>query len=438
MARQSHILQHPGGRDLEVQRDVVITGMGVVSPIGIGCEAYWKSLCEQRSGVARLPDRTHLELPLCLGGAIKDFDPRQYIKPRKALKVMSREIQLGCAAARLAVEQAQIEDQRVDSARLGVVFGGDMLYCEPGELQDVYERCTADGQFCFDRWGTVAMAQLYPLWMLMYLPNIIACHIGIAHAARGSSNTICQGETSSLQAMIEAAAIILRGQADVMITGGSSSRLSVTPMLYRGTSHLSSRIDAPEAACRPFDSARDGTVNGEGAAAFVLESAEHARARGANVLARLRGWGQFFDHTGRSGAAGERAVGRAIEMALDRAELSADAVGHFNANASGLISEDAVEANAVHQVLGKTPVTAPASFFGVSGAARGAVELVATVLALQHGRVPVTLNYTQPDPRCPVNVVRDEPLLAPHPTAVALNRSQAGQAVALVLDAHQT
>ncbi|MFW6171282.1 MAG: beta-ketoacyl-[acyl-carrier-protein] synthase family protein [Planctomycetota bacterium] len=435
MARQSHTSGQQRAGDSGLRGQVVITGMGVVSPIGIGGEAYWESLCRQRSGVGILPDRADMDLPLCMGGAIQGFDPRQYIKPRKALKVMSREIQTGCSAAGLAMQQAGLEGHRVDAQRFGVVFGGDMLYCEPDELQDVYRRCVADGEFSFRRWGKTAMARLYPLWMLMYLPNMIACHIGIAHSARGSSNTICQGETSSLQAMIEAATIILRGRADIMITGGSSSRLSVTPMLYRGMEHLSSRIESPQEACRPFDAARDGTVHGEGAAAFVLESEEHARARGAKVLARLCGWGQFFDHDKRAESPPGRAIGRAIEMALGHAELNADAVGHFNANAAGLVSGDAIEANAVREVLGQVPVTAPASFFGVLGAGRGAVELVASVLALEHGLVPVTLNYTRPDPRCPVNVIHGRPLPAEHPTAVVLNRSQAGQAVAVVLEA---
>ena len=120
------------------------------------------------------------------------------------------------------------------------------------------------------------MAKMYPLWMLMYLPNMIACHVGIAHDARGPNNTICQGEVSSLLALIEAATSSSAGHADVMIVGGSSSRLSMTPDVYRGIEHLSSRIDPPAEACRPFDATRDGTVNGEGAAAFVLEREEHA------------------------------------------------------------------------------------------------------------------------------------------------------------------
>ena len=138
------------------------------------------------------------------------------------------------------------------------------------------------------------MSELYPLWMLMYLPNMVACHIGIAHDARGPNNTICQGEASSLLALIEAALIIERGHADVMITGGSSSRMTATSMLYRGMDQLSRRIDTPETACRPFDATRDGAVNGEGAATFVLEREEFAAARGAKILARVTGWGMAF------------------------------------------------------------------------------------------------------------------------------------------------
>lgn len=412
----------------------MITGTGVVSPIGIGCDAYWQSLCQQRSGVGILPGRAHTDLPLCMGAAIKDFDPKQYVTPRKALKVMCREIQTGFSAADLAMEQAEFDKDLLDPDRLGVVFGGDMLYCEPSELQEVYSRCMENGEFNFSRWGPVAMARLYPLWMLMYLPNMIACHIGIAHAARGSSNTICQGETSSLLAIIEAATVISRGQADVMITGGSSSRLSITPMLYHGIDQLSPRINAPQEACRPFDAARDGSVNGEGAAAFVLESEEHAKARGARVLARLRGWGQSFCGRGNDESPTGYAVSRSIEIALAKANLPATAVGHVNAHASGDVADDAVEATAIRRVLGDAPVTAPKSFFGVIGGGSGAVELVASLLALEHGQIPVTLNYTQPDPSCPVNVVHDQLWDASHPTAVVLNRSQSGQAVALVLD----
>ena len=167
----------------------------------------------------------------------------------------------------------------------------------------------------------VFMSELYPLWMLMYLPNMVACHIGIAHDARGPNNTICQGEASSLLALIEAALIIERGHADVMITGGSSSRMTATSMLYRGMDHLSRRIDSPQSACRPFDATRDGAVNGEGAATFVLEREEFATARGAKILARVTGWGMTFASPDSRTFTHGQAIQRSIEKMLATSQL---------------------------------------------------------------------------------------------------------------------
>ncbi len=422
-------------RSSESRSGVVITGVGVVSPIGIGCESYWTSLNQLRSGVEQLPHRADVAIPLQIGGTIKDFDGKLYVKPRKSLKVMSREIQTGFSAAALAVEQSGLQSDQLVPERLGVVFGSEMLYCEPQEMLAVYQRCIEKGQFHFDRWGAVFMSEMYPLWMLMYLPNMIACHVGIAHDARGPNNTICQGEASSLLALIEAVTIIQRGGADVMIVGGSSSRLSMSPMLYRGIAHLSSQVDPPQQACRPFDATRDGTVNGEGAAAFVLESEEYARDRGAKVLTHIRGWGLSFAAKENGNAAHGRAISRSIELALERADLRVPEVGHVNAHAGGLIVDDRVEAQAIQRVLGAVPVTAPKSFFGNLGSSGGAVEMVASIQTLLHGKIPATLNYTQPDPQCPVQVVHGEAIAAQQPTALVLSQSGTGHAIAVALEA---
>jgi 3-oxoacyl-[acyl-carrier-protein] synthase II len=415
----------------------VITGAGVVSPIGIGHNAYWESLVQQRSGVKVLPTREDIDLPVRIGAAIQGFDPKAYVKPRKALKVMCREIQTGFSSAGLAFEQARLDRDQLDPERLGVVFGSEMLYCEPQDMQEVISRCMEDGRFHFERWGEASMATMYPLWMLMYLPNMISCHIGIAHDARGPNNTICQGDVSSLLAIIEAASILHRGQADVMIAGGSSSRLSMTQTLYRDMAELSRRVDCPAEACRPFDATRDGTVNGEGAAAFVLESESHALRRNAPILARLSGWGMSVERGEHREGASVEAIRRCVRQALESAALTPDEVGHVNAHASGLPRNDTVEAQAIAHHLGDVPVTAPKSYFGTLGASGGAVEMVASILALEKGLVPVTLNYHQPDPDCPVRVVHGQPASATHSTAIVLSQSMLGQAVALVLDARR-
>lgn len=190
---------------MESGREVVVTGLGVVSPIGIGKVALWESFCTQRSGIRNVGSLLTTPLPLRFGAIIPDFDARQYVQPRKSLKVMSREIQTGFAAAQLAIRDAQLPSGSVDPDRLGVVFGSEMLYCELDDLQPAYTACIHDGRFQYPDWGTKGLGQLYPLWMLKYLPNMVACHIGIANDARGPNNTILQGEVSSLLAMIEGA-----------------------------------------------------------------------------------------------------------------------------------------------------------------------------------------------------------------------------------------
>lgn len=413
--------------------EIVITGIGVVSPIGIGVETFWKSLREGTSGVKPYSLLQGTEMPVRFGGEIAEFDAKQYVTPRKSLKVMSREIQLGFAAAAMAVENASIGSGTVDPDRFGVVFGSEMPYGPPEELVDVYQGCKVDGKLDPALWPEQAAKKNFPLWMLKYLPNMTACHIGIAHDARGPSNSITHGDVSSLQAMTEAMHIIRRGHADVMIVGGFGARLNVTQLLYRSDSNLSHREDDPAAASRPFDAARDGMVNGEGAGALVIERREYAERRGAAVLATIRGVGDRYEARMTSKPATGIAIRRSIMQALDNAGLDAESIGHVSAHGVSTIHEDPLEAQAIRDCLGDVPVMALKSYFGNLGAGTGAVETAASILALQHDEVPRTLNYETPDPECPVNVVRGESLKGTKPTALILSQAGPGQAVAMIL-----
>ena len=413
--------------------DVVITGLGVVSPIGIGKDAYWKSMLEGRSGIGPLAVAVGSDLPVKFGGEIKDFDGKQFVKPRKSLKVMCREIQTGYAAAVLALQEAGVSAGKVNPDRFGVVLGSEMFYCDLDELADAYRKCVVDGQLRPDMWGAGAMSDLYPLWMLKYLPNMVACHIAITEDARGPNNTITLDEVSSLLAVIESVCYIQRGAADVMIAGGQGSRVNLTRIMYRGDEYWSHRNDEPTRACRPFDAQRDGTVIGEGAGAFVLESRRHAEARGANILARVLGFGRSFDFLPGRHVAGTNGFRRAIEGALASAGLGPADIGHVNAHGSGIVEGDRFEAQAIRSCLGDVPVTAPKSYFGCSGAGTGAVEMAASVLAIATGTLPATLNYEYPDPACPVNVVHGQPLPVGKRTALVLNQSETGQTAAVVL-----
>jgi 3-oxoacyl-[acyl-carrier-protein] synthase II len=415
-------------------RQVVITGLGVVSPTGIGVGPFWESLVAGQSGIDWLPETRGAELPFRYAGRIKDFDAKQYVQPRKTIKVMCREIQVAYAAAAMATENAGLAKGEVEPERFGVVLGSEMFYGELAEMGDVYRPCAEEGRFHFERWGDVAFKNLFPLWMLKYLPNMAACHISIAHDARGPNNSIVAGGASGLLAIGEAAFAIQRGHADAMLAGGSGSYAAFSGLPFRGWDQLTRWQGEPAGASRPFEASRSGLVPGEGAALLMLESREHAERRGAKILARIAGFASRYEAPGgawqpRTG----RAIGQSIEAALASSGLRAADIGHVNAHGESSIEPDRSEAQAIGQTLGDVPVTALKSYFGDLAAASGAVELVGSVLALANGRVPPTLNYERPDPRCPVNVIHGELLPVERPTAIALNQSNTGQAAAMVI-----
>jgi len=415
-------------------REVVITGMGVVSPIGIGIDAFAAALREGRSGVVRLSQLTEQGLPFPVGAPVSDFDGKNYVQPRKALKVMSREIQTAYAAADLALKHAALEDGQVDPDRFGVVLGSEMLYGDVSELADAFRHSMTSGQFHFDQWGKNAMQDIFPLWMLKYLPNMAACHVGIAHDARGPNNTIMQADASSLLALMEGASYIERDLADVVLVGGTGSRLSEPALPFRGTLDVSNWQGDPAQASRPFDAQRSGMVSGEGAGVLVLESREHAQQRGARLWARVAGYASRSEGAHREAMTGS-SIKHAISGALRMAGIEASAVGHVNSHGLATRHDDRIEAAAIRETLGDTPVAALKSYFGYLGAGGGAVELAASVLSLAEGEVPRTLNYETPDPLCGVRVVHGEPLRGASPVALKLNHTPLGQAAAVVITA---
>lgn len=412
-------------------REVVVTGVGVVSPIGIGIDAYAASMQERRSGIVPFSPFHEHGMPFHLGAPVRDFDGKNFVQPRKSMKVMSREIQIAYAAADLAIKHAGIDKGSIDPERFGAVLGSEMIYGEPEELIDVFRHCIEDGRFDFGRWGHYAMADIFPLWMLKYLPNMAACHIGIAHDARGPNNSITLGEVSSLLAIIEATNYIRRGLADVVLAGGLGSRLSVAALPFRGHDLNTNWQGEPGEAIRPFDADRDGYVNGEGSGVLVLESREHAEKRGAKPLAKIAGYASRSEPAMREQLTGT-AIRNSITGALQSANLKASDIAHVNAHGVATKHDDHIEAIAIRETLDDVPVTAPKSFFGHLGASGGSVEIAASVWSIMEGIVPATLNYKTPDKDCPVNVVR-EPLTSSKPAAIKLSFNTTGQAVAVVL-----
>ncbi len=415
-------------------QDVVLTGIGIACPLGIGRDAVWSAIENRHSGIRTIPRLVEANYPTPIGGEVPDFEPKQYVKPRKSLKVMCRETQLGFTAAELAWADAKLDDATVDSERLGVVVGTSVFRSELNDMTELYKKATAGGEFTLDDWKE-SIREMYPLWMLKYLPNMTCCHIGIAHDARGPINTIVEGDVGGLLAVIEGADVIARGHADVVVAGGASSMLSEVDLAFHGSYGLSRRIDDPAGACRPFEASRDGTATSEGAAIFILESRAHAQQRGAPVQGTILGYGRRSEPaaattlkpTGQS-------IRQAIEAGLEMSQLSANDIGHVSAHGLATVDDDRIEAHAIEHTLGEVPVTGTKSFLGNLESASGVAELAISLMGLQNKVVPPTLNYEEPDPECPVNVVSStQPSRAPN--VMALNHKLTGQAVSLVVSA---
>jgi 3-oxoacyl-[acyl-carrier-protein] synthase II len=416
------------------EREVVITGLGIVSPIGIGREAVWDSISARRSGIRPQPELVEAGWIAPFGGDISGFDPKELIQPRKSIKVMSRDIQLASAAAELAWQDARLGDATLDPERFGVIGAAGMMYCELEELRVPFIEWVKQEDFDIRRWSRQAMGELYPLWMLKYLPNMPACHVGIRYDARGPNNTIAEGDVSSVLALGEAADVIRRGHADVMIVGGTGTRLNISELIWhRGARMACNGKPDPAQICRPFDAERSGMVCGEGAAQLVLESREFAERRGVRPLARVEAVASRSEPAPTLQPTGD-SIRRAILAAFDLAGLPAEEIGHVNAHGQSTREDDPVEARAIRETLGDTPVTALKSYFGNLGHGSGMVELAISVIALEKGVVPPTLNYETPDPECPVNVTTK---ISPTSKSafIKLNHNTTGQAAAAIISA---
>ncbi len=420
-----------------MKNEVVITGLGVLTSVGIEKESFWNALLENRSGIDFLNVETTDEKLRPMGGAVPDFRIKDYVTPRKNVKVMSEDIQLGFVAACLAVQDAQLsttgDSRTVDPDRLGVVFGSDLIGTEVPMLLSAYRAGIRDRKYDFSRWGTDAMREIFPLWMLKFLPNMPACQISIGHDARGPSNSITLCRCSSLAAISEAAKSIERGAADVMIAGGVGNRIN-QDFLTRARSYgAAPRRENPTTVPRPFDADRCGCVLGEGSGAFVLESRHVAEARGAKIYATLRGFAAANEPVLHDRKPTGEAIQRSIRLALKNADIKPEEVGFINAEGLGADYDDRIEAQAIHDVLGDVAVSANKGNFGDLGSGTGAVELAATVLSLETGLIPPARNCDNLAKDCPVNVVTGKAAAVKSPVAVKINQTWSGRSYAVVL-----
>jgi 3-oxoacyl-[acyl-carrier-protein] synthase II len=438
-------------------RRVVITGLGPVTPLGIGVSAFWNALLERRCGIRRLrafdPSRFESQIGGEIDGlTINDYVPKGY---RKAAKIMARDIVLAVAAAHQAVRDARLrtrclvergEDEgnpTVDSTRFGANIGAGLICADLPEIAEALHGASDSGQFSFARWGNEGMNNLTPLWLLKFLPNMLACHVTIVHDAQGPSNTITCGEASSHLAIGEAFRTVARGAADVCICGGAESKDNPMALVRQALGgRLSRRNETPERACRPFAADRDGTAVSEGGGLVILEELDHARRRGARIYAELAGFGAAHDAHRAAQPSAPHPEGRgtavALRKALADAGITPPQVDMVATAAAGLREHDVAEAKAIRATLGERTeqvrVMNIKAGLGNNGAGSGALDFIGAVLAVHYGAIPPAFNSGPPDPQCGLHLVTTGPVDADIEHAVSIAYALGGaQNAALVI-----
>lgn len=431
----SHLLDSP-------MRRVVVSGLGVVAPNGFGKDAFWQACVNGVSGVGPIRCFDASEHPTKVAAEVPEFDISQFLPTdhRKCARILGRASRFGIAAAHLAMEDSGLDSDRINQERLGVVMGTGMVPIDLPEIAPLLAgACSTTEGLRTQELGRLGPKAMVPLWILKYLPNMIAAHISLMQGAKGPNNTITTACAAGTQAVGEAFRLIQRGDADYVLAGGADSRIDPLLMLaYSSLGALSPARRDPSEVSRPFDGERDGFVLGEGAGVLVLEDFEHARQRGARIYAEVLGLGSSFDAyaiTKPDPEAGGAV--RAIQWALREARLNPSDINYVNAHGTSTRLNDLMETMAIKRVFGEDakglPLSSIKSMIGHLIGAAGAVEAVAMAMSLFTGIAPPTINQTRPDPQCDLDYVPNSARDLPIRRALSTSFGFGGQNAALVM-----
>ncbi|KJR48682.1 3-oxoacyl-[acyl-carrier-protein] synthase, KASII [Desulfosporosinus sp. I2] len=375
----------------------VITGMGVITPVGSLLDEFWNNLIEGKSGVGLVTRFDVTDLPTKVAAEIKNFEPTDYADKKESRR-MDRFSQFALAAAKLALQDSGLNLDKVDKERVGTVIG-----------------CGIGGVTSFEEQKEVLMnkgsKRISALFVPMLISNMAAGNLSIAFGFQGSSITVVTACASATNAIGEALRIIQRGEADIVLCGGTEA--PITNLAFAGfcsMKAMSTEKEHPEQACRPFDKRRSGFVMGEGAGVLVLESLEHAEARGAHIYAELAGYGSTSDaHHITTPAPGGAGAIRSMRLALNDAEVNVEDVDYINAHGTGTGPNDQSETEAIKSLFGghaeKLAISSTKSMTGHLMGAAGAIEAIICALAIERGSIPPTINYGEPDPECDLDYV---------------------------------
>ncbi len=418
LARRVRATLHQIGiRELLPRRRVVVTGMGAITPLGHSPDETWERLVKGESGIGYVTRIDVSDLPTRIAAEVKDFDPAAFGIPRKEAKRMARASQYALAAAFQAVEDADLHNVLArEGDRAGVVIGTGL-----GGF-DLYENLLLKA-------GATGRWRVRPFDAIGGLPNMPAFHISERFGLRSISETVVTACASGTQALGIAAEAIRHGLMDVALAGGVEGLIVRTFFVgFSMMKALSTHNDPPEKASRPFDATRDGFVIGEGAAVFVLESLEHALARGARIYAEILGHGATSDayHMAAPDPEGKGAI-LAMQRALEDAGVRPEDVQYINAHGTSTPLNDKTETYAIKQVFGehayKLAVNSTKSMIGHAFGGAGAIEALAVIKSIMTGILHPTINYEHPDPECDLDYVPNEARKVPGGIRVALSNS---------------
>lgn len=380
-----------------MKRRVVITGVGVVSPVGNDAQTFWNSLLEGKSGIDRVAAFDASDYPTQIAGEVKNFDPEQYMD-KKDIRRTDRFVQFGLAAAKMAVEDAKLEITPENAERVGVYIGSGI-----------------GGLTTWEEQHSVLLEKgprrVSPFFIPMLIANMASGAVSIQYGAKGPTSSAITACATGTNAIGDALRLIQFDHADVMIAGGAEA--TVRPMAFAGfcsAKAMSTRNDEPQKASRPFDQDRDGFVMGEGAGVLILEELEHAKKRGATIIAEVIGYGMSADaHHITSPSPGGEGAARCMASALKDAGVDPTEVQYINAHGTSTGQGDIAETQAIKTVFGehayKLAVSSTKSMTGHLLGATGGVEAIATAYALRDQVLPPTINLENPDQECDLDYV---------------------------------
>ncbi len=376
---------------------VVVTGIGAVTPLGIGVEDSWRGLVSGQSGIGPVTHFDCSDYPTRIAGEVKGFEAEQFVDKKEARR-MDRFIALAAASAKMAVEDAAFPSDDEVKVNTGVLIGSGI-----GGLDTMYEQV---GRIMSSGPGKVS-----PFFVPYMIPDMASGYVSIMHGFRGPNTCVVTACATGTNSIGDAYEIIKRGDAVAMLAGGAEAPIGQIALAgFCAARAMSTRNDEPQRASRPFDKERDGFVIAEGSAVLVLEDYEFAKSRGAKMYAEVVGYGQSGDayHITAPDPQGSGAY-RSMKMALAKAGISATEIGYINAHGTSTELNDKLETAAVKQLLGdhayKVPISSTKSMVGHMLGAAGALEAVICIKAMQTGELPPTINYENPDPECDLDYI---------------------------------